>query len=409
MTARFADVLMEATLAGKQTDNNGFKAPEFTEAAAAATRALRSAGGVGKVTAKQARTRYDYLKRIWKEWIRHLGSISGWGTWTGEPEGEDDDLPAPPSTDPEKEEEYFTEHEQRRQFQRKLPPCYRQCMEIFGDRLPTGNHAENGAMVFISSAEEASEASEGGEGGEGGSENESAEGEGIGTNRSTAAPRLVGRQGPTKKRLAAKKEAMVTARTTTTNHGSLMATTAPSPAPSGRSARTAGALTNSTDFYSLIANSQKQTERQLDRLGVRRSAVGEALERLQSMEAFKEAFSQEERMEIVDTLTIYKSRADVVAVMDASDLIVYLRRLLPKPAPVSTAFSPMPSPLPSMRPPIHRGYSQASHQASTAPSQLVEQYGRPYASGSQFSLGPSEWSQSQQYYGGGGGGDGRVE
>ncbi|KAG6098675.1 hypothetical protein E4U31_004694, partial [Claviceps sp. LM219 group G6] len=60
--------LIELANAGKQTDNQGFKAADLQDV----SRTLQEQCGAD-FDAKQIRSKWDDMKAKWKEWCRHLG------------------------------------------------------------------------------------------------------------------------------------------------------------------------------------------------------------------------------------------------------------------------------------------------------------------------------------------------
>ena len=78
--------------------------------------------GGGGFSAKQIRTKYVALKKIWKEWLAHLSRVSGWGR-------DDDGVPVNTRG---VEDEYFREHPECKSFRRKLPPFAEQLAILVG-------------------------------------------------------------------------------------------------------------------------------------------------------------------------------------------------------------------------------------------------------------------------------------
>ncbi|KAG5987665.1 hypothetical protein E4U52_007358 [Claviceps spartinae] len=118
--------LIELADAGKQTDNQGFKAADLQDI----SRTLQEQCGAD-FDAKQIRSKWDDMKAKWKEWCRHLGRVSGWGQ---DPNGV-------PFNEKEIEDAYFTQHPDSKIFRRKAP-AYRDQMETLqGATQATGQHA----------------------------------------------------------------------------------------------------------------------------------------------------------------------------------------------------------------------------------------------------------------------------
>ncbi|KAG6077098.1 hypothetical protein E4U15_004832 [Claviceps sp. LM218 group G6] len=118
--------LIELADAGKQTDNQGFKAADLQDV----SRTLQEQCGAD-FDAKQIRSKWDDMKAKWKEWCRHLGRVSGWGQ---DPNGV-------PFNEKEIEDAYFTQHPDSKIFRRKAP-AYRDQMEtLLGATQATGQHS----------------------------------------------------------------------------------------------------------------------------------------------------------------------------------------------------------------------------------------------------------------------------
>ncbi|KAG6040614.1 hypothetical protein E4U17_001920, partial [Claviceps sp. LM77 group G4] len=124
--------LIELADAGKQTDNQGFKAADLQDV----SRTLQEQCGAD-FDAKQIRSKWDDMKAKWKEWCRHLGRVSGWGQ---DPNGV-------PSNEKEIEDAYFTQHPDSKIFRRKAPACRDQMETLLGATLgatqATGQHAKS--------------------------------------------------------------------------------------------------------------------------------------------------------------------------------------------------------------------------------------------------------------------------
>ncbi|KAG6166569.1 hypothetical protein E4U51_003486 [Claviceps purpurea] len=138
--------LIELADAGKQTDNQGFKAADLQDV----SRNLQEQCGAD-FDVKQIRSKWDDMKAKWKEWCRHLGRVSGWGQ---DPNGV-------PCNDKEIEDAYFTQHPDSKIFRRKAPACRDQMEALLGATQATGQHASSLDQTLI--------------GGEGGDDDEGGE------------------------------------------------------------------------------------------------------------------------------------------------------------------------------------------------------------------------------------------
>ena len=120
--------LVELRTYGKMTDSNGFKASDLGDV----SKILQTAGF--PFDGKQIRSKFDDLKKIWREWQRHLGRVSGWGR---------DPLSGAPVNTKEVEDEYFHKHESSRAFRKKAPPFHDLLEELLGDSGPSGSYAKD--------------------------------------------------------------------------------------------------------------------------------------------------------------------------------------------------------------------------------------------------------------------------
>ncbi|KAG6259379.1 hypothetical protein E4U48_000493 [Claviceps purpurea] len=118
--------LIELANAGKQTDNQGFKAADLKDV----SRTLQEQCGAD-FDAKQIRSKWDDMKAKWKEWCRHLGRVSGWGQ---DPNGV-------PLNEKEIEDAYFRQHPDSKIFRRKAPAFRDQMETLLGATQATGQHA----------------------------------------------------------------------------------------------------------------------------------------------------------------------------------------------------------------------------------------------------------------------------
>ncbi|KAG6246867.1 hypothetical protein E4U24_003480 [Claviceps purpurea] len=118
--------LIELANAGKQTDNQGFKAADLKDV----SRTLQEQCGAD-FDAKQIRSKWDDMKAKWKEWCRHLGRVSGWGQ----------DSNGVPLNEKEIEDAYFRQHPDSKIFRRKAPAFRDQMETLLGATQATGQHA----------------------------------------------------------------------------------------------------------------------------------------------------------------------------------------------------------------------------------------------------------------------------
>ncbi|KAG6282013.1 hypothetical protein E4U09_000825, partial [Claviceps aff. purpurea] len=140
--------LIELADAGKQTDNQGFKAADLQDV----SRTLQEQCGAD-FDVKQIRSKWDDMKAKWKEWCRHLGRVSGWGQ---DPNGV-------PFNEKEIEDAYFTQHPDSKIFRRKAPACRDQMETLLGATQATGQHATSLDQLLMGSEGGDDDDDEGGE------------------------------------------------------------------------------------------------------------------------------------------------------------------------------------------------------------------------------------------------------
>ncbi|KAG6213238.1 hypothetical protein E4U26_000774, partial [Claviceps purpurea] len=140
--------LIELADAGKQTDNQGFKASDLQDV----SRTLQEQCGA-VFDAKQIRSKWDDMRAKWKEWCRHLGRVSGWGQ---DPNGV-------PFNDKEIEDAYFTQHPDSKIFRRKAPACRYQMETLLGATQATGQHATSLDQTLMRGEDGDDDDDEGGE------------------------------------------------------------------------------------------------------------------------------------------------------------------------------------------------------------------------------------------------------
>lgn len=80
---------------------------------------------------KQIKSKFDDLKKIWKEWLAHIGRVSGWGR-------NDEDVPV---NTREVEDEYFNTHAEAKQFRKKAPVGRAQLEVLLGSSAASGDFA----------------------------------------------------------------------------------------------------------------------------------------------------------------------------------------------------------------------------------------------------------------------------
>lgn len=82
------------------------------------------------------RSKYDHYKRLWKDWMVHVGHVKGWGAYSPR----DKDAQAL-QADEDVEEDHYLMHGRCTKFQRKLPQWHSQCAELFEEKLAVGHYA----------------------------------------------------------------------------------------------------------------------------------------------------------------------------------------------------------------------------------------------------------------------------